>query len=49
MKTPFRQLNHYTDDGGQPVLEKLVGDFYFQIRNLITETSCYNEKNTFLP
>lgn len=49
MKIPFRQLKHYTDDGGQPVLEKIVGDFYFKIRNLITESSCYDEENTSLP
>lgn len=40
MKILFRQLKHYTGDGGQPLLEKIAGDFYFKIRNLITETSC---------
>lgn len=39
MKIPFRQLKIYTDDGGQPAQEKIVGDFHFKIRNLITETS----------
>lgn len=40
MKILFRQLKCYTEDGGRPVLEKIVGDFYFNIGNLITEASC---------
>lgn len=40
MKILFTQLKCYADDGGQPVLERIAGDFYFKIKNLITEPSC---------